>query len=473
MRAVLRAAGALSVVSLLAAPAAATTYQRVADADLADQAAVIVEARVLGSGAASDGRQPFTDYQFEVEEAIHGAAAGDRLTVRVPGGQRSDGPSLQIWGAPRFEADEPALLFLAPNGDGSFHILHLMLGAFHEAAGADGRRAAVRDLSEAKEVSGAPADPPRDLDRFRAWLADRAAGVRRAPDYFLAGGGFPRSAGEVQPAQRERCPHALVRLRSRRERGLGSQQRRPARSAGRRLRRVPARPRGLERRAHDPHPLCLHRPDQCQRRARELRWRQRHPVRAAGRRSVRLRPWWHPRHRRALVRHPPAGHLGGPGIRPYHRGGHLDQCRGRLLSRPQRQPLQGGRGDLRPRARAYAGAQPLLRRRGERRLRGGLRRRRGPDAGLPAQRRARRPSGRRRRGGPPVALPAGDGPGFGAAGGPHRAHRDGGGARRRPPLGGPLRRRAGLPRLPADRQRTARPDRRAPPPGRPSTWTAG
>jgi hypothetical protein len=194
MRAVLRAAAALSVVSLLAAPAVATTYQRVADADLADQAAVIVEARVVGSGAASDGRRPATDYRFAVERAIRGAAAGDRLTVRVPGGQRSSGPSLQIWGAPRFEADEPALLFLAPNADGSLHVLHLMLGAFHEAAAGDGRRAAVRDLAEAKEVSGAPADPPRDLDRFRAWLADRAAGVRRTPDYFLSAGALADTA---------------------------------------------------------------------------------------------------------------------------------------------------------------------------------------------------------------------------------------------------------------------------------------
>jgi hypothetical protein len=184
MRALSRALGALSVVSLLAVPVAATTYQKVADTDLADQAPVIVEAGVGAAADAADGRLPATDYRVTVERAIRGAAAGDALTVRVPGGQRADGLSLRIWGAPRFQPGERVLLFLAPNADGSFHILHLMLGAFHVRPAADGRSLAVRDLSEAKEVGGAGPDPARDLARFRDWLADRAAGARRAPDYL-------------------------------------------------------------------------------------------------------------------------------------------------------------------------------------------------------------------------------------------------------------------------------------------------
>lgn len=190
-RALSCASGALSIVCLLAAPAAATTYQMVGDQDLADQAPVIVEARAAGPAGSAAGSRPATEYPFAVERAIRGAAAGDRLTVRVPGGSRPDGMSLQIWGAPRFTPGERALLFLAPNADGSYHVLHLMLGAFHEAAAVDGRPVALRDLSEAKEVGGATADPPRDLDRFRAWLADRAAGVRRAPDYVLPGSSAP------------------------------------------------------------------------------------------------------------------------------------------------------------------------------------------------------------------------------------------------------------------------------------------
>ncbi|HEY0514292.1 MAG TPA: hypothetical protein VGH73_20475 [Thermoanaerobaculia bacterium] len=191
MRAFSRAYGALCIVCLLAAPAAATTYQKVGDADLADQATVIAEARagapIEGAGTSAAPGLPATDYPFTVERAIRGAASGDRLTVRVPGGRRADGMALRIWGAPRFVPGERALLFLAPNADGSFHVLHLMLGAFHETESGDGRAVAVRDLSEAREVGGDTADPPRDLAAFRAWLADRTAGVRRAPDYVLAG----------------------------------------------------------------------------------------------------------------------------------------------------------------------------------------------------------------------------------------------------------------------------------------------
>jgi hypothetical protein len=196
MRALPRALGALSVTCLLAAPLAATTYQRVADADLADQAPVVVEAVVGAPADAADlanGRlpataYPVTNYPVTVERAIRGAAVGDALTVRVPGGRRADGMSLQIWGAPRFQPGERALLFLAPNADGSFHVLHLMLGAFHLRAAADGRTLAVRDLAEAREVGGgAGEDPARDLARFRGWLADRAAGARRGPDYLLPG----------------------------------------------------------------------------------------------------------------------------------------------------------------------------------------------------------------------------------------------------------------------------------------------
>jgi hypothetical protein len=187
----MRSLAVLTILLSLAAPAAATTYRMVSDTDLADQAPVIVEAVVTAAGSSPAVGALTTDYQIEVERWLHGEtteaaeAAGSSLTVRVPGGQRPGGMGLKIWGAPALRVGESALLFLVPNADGSFHILHLMLGAFHVESAGDGRRLAVRDLSEAKELGGQGEDQPRDLERFRTWLVDRAAGSRRAGDYFV------------------------------------------------------------------------------------------------------------------------------------------------------------------------------------------------------------------------------------------------------------------------------------------------
>lgn len=176
---------AAAALLLAACPVAATTFVMVDDADLADQAAVVAEVRVEDASAAEDGT-PATEYRVAVERRLQGRPAG-RLIVRVPGGQAADGTGLAIHGAPRLAAGERALLFLAPNADGSYHILHLMLGAFREVS-SGGRRIAVRDLGGAvglnKDGSGAAPDRPRDLERFGDWLADRAKGVRREPDYF-------------------------------------------------------------------------------------------------------------------------------------------------------------------------------------------------------------------------------------------------------------------------------------------------
>lgn len=191
----LLAAAFFAVLTLppLVRPAAATTYVMVSDADLARQAAVIVVARVLGAEPArSGGGLPATAYRVEVEAALQGdVAAREVLTVEVPGGMGGDGLGYRVWGAPRFAPDDRAILFLGAGPDGTYRPLHLMLGAFHELA-VDGRRIALRDLSEAGELRrGAdgswtvvqqPTDLPRDFDAFTAWLA---AGARDEPTYFL------------------------------------------------------------------------------------------------------------------------------------------------------------------------------------------------------------------------------------------------------------------------------------------------
>ncbi|HEX7180830.1 MAG TPA: fibronectin type III domain-containing protein [Thermoanaerobaculia bacterium] len=179
----------LAVLSMLASlPAAATTFQMVSDQTLADQAKAIVEARVVRTEAASLNGKPATDYVVEVARVIKGDLSGSTVVVRVPGGVGADGIGLKIWGAPEFQSGETALLFLRPAKDGTYRVLHLMLGAFHRRS-MSGRSVAVRDLSEAAEVGTGGVEPgrdeARDFSKFAEWLADRAAGELRERDYLV------------------------------------------------------------------------------------------------------------------------------------------------------------------------------------------------------------------------------------------------------------------------------------------------
>jgi hypothetical protein len=189
-----RALPLLALLLLAAvAPAAATSYVAVSDENLVRQASVIAEVRVASVEAAPAKSGPNTDYQVEIERLIKGYTAGSSIVVRVLGGPRPDGMSLKIWGAPVFHEGDRALLFLKERSDGSYGVLHLMLGAFHEVT-EGGRRIALRDLSQASEVkvlpdgrlaTGRSADAPRDAGRFAEWLADRVNGTVRPADYFV------------------------------------------------------------------------------------------------------------------------------------------------------------------------------------------------------------------------------------------------------------------------------------------------
>ena len=172
----------------LSRPAAATTYMMMSDRVLADQASAVADVKVVGveSSPLVDG-PPATDYLVEVNRVLKGDLAGSTIVVRVPGGINPLGVGLKIWGAPVFAEGENALLFLRPAQDGTYRIIHLMLGAFHKRL-LDGRAVAVRDLSEAHEVgakSGEGADAIRDFGRFSDWVADRTAGVSTAGDYVM------------------------------------------------------------------------------------------------------------------------------------------------------------------------------------------------------------------------------------------------------------------------------------------------
>jgi hypothetical protein len=172
-----------------AALASATTYVGVSDSNLVDQAGAVARVKVVAVEQGPASGQPSTDYLVEVEEMIKGHLPGSTITVRVPGGVGANGLALKIWGAPEFQPGDEPLLFLSAARDGSFHILHLMLGAFH-ARQAEKSEFAIRDLAEAHRLQGTAgsdsSEEPgvRDLERFSTWIADRGLGIRRPADYW-------------------------------------------------------------------------------------------------------------------------------------------------------------------------------------------------------------------------------------------------------------------------------------------------
>ena len=182
------AASAALLLALAAGAARATTFKMVSDEDLADQAAVVVEALVVGVEDAAVAGAPATDHTIEVERVLKGHVPGGTLVMRTPGGANLQGEGLRVWGAPRFAAGERALLFLRHAADGTWRPLHLMLGAFHQRASGAGR-VAFRDLSDAVELVGSEVAPAReelrDARRFADWIEDRAAGLPRRRDYLL------------------------------------------------------------------------------------------------------------------------------------------------------------------------------------------------------------------------------------------------------------------------------------------------
>lgn len=185
--------GFLPFVGLLASAASATSYVMATDGDLAAGSDAIALVRVQQVEPSPAPGLPSTDALVEIERLVQGSVPGSSIVVRIPGGTR-ERTLFKIWGAPNFRRGDRALLFLVAQDDGTYHVRHLMLGAFHAVA-RGGRSLALRDLSSATEVpmpgrtEGASAwRRPRDLDRFVAWLSDRAAGRAREADYFVAPG---------------------------------------------------------------------------------------------------------------------------------------------------------------------------------------------------------------------------------------------------------------------------------------------
>jgi hypothetical protein len=193
---------ALAAATILAAaPLAATTVVIPTDRNLVRAADLIVVATVESRLPPAKQERPVTDYWVRVERVLKGDLDGSVLILRNPGGTGEDGMSLKLWGVPEFTDGESALLFLRPRADGTYRILHTVLGAFHTTA-IGGRRVAYRDLSDVDVLSSEdendrgflPWRRQRDVDRFADWIADAAAGRAPVADYFFA---TPEASGNT------------------------------------------------------------------------------------------------------------------------------------------------------------------------------------------------------------------------------------------------------------------------------------
>jgi hypothetical protein len=128
--------------------ASALSYLTIDDADLADQAPVIAQIAVLSESPAAGTALPSTEYVVLVERVLKGSLDATAV-IRVLGGEREDGMTFIVPGAPVFHDSEKALVFLAPRSDGTFSVLHFTLGAFHRMDTDATEALAVRDLGQA------------------------------------------------------------------------------------------------------------------------------------------------------------------------------------------------------------------------------------------------------------------------------------------------------------------------------------
>jgi hypothetical protein len=185
------------LAALAAAPAAATSYVMVSDEALVDASPLAVVARVTTVNRSTIlpgpiGASPMTEYQVTVEERLKGEAPAT-LRVHVLGGEAGNGMALKIYGAPRLQKGERALLFLEPDRWGGYRLVHFLLGAFHEVPAGD-RSVAVRNLQEASEIKvtaagfqeiPSPQDKLRDFNAFAQWVRERAQGIQGRTSYLI------------------------------------------------------------------------------------------------------------------------------------------------------------------------------------------------------------------------------------------------------------------------------------------------
>ncbi|HEV7573951.1 MAG TPA: M57 family metalloprotease [Thermoanaerobaculia bacterium] len=149
----------IAVICLLASAASATVFQPVSDRQLVDRSdsVVIATVRDASSHLRADGYIA-TDYRFDVEQTLKGAAAGT-ITVSEIGGV-SGSRFTFIADSASYTPGEQVMVFLKKRGDGTYFTTSMAMGKFSFTRTARGESVVTRDVSELRD------DPARFVDGF-------------------------------------------------------------------------------------------------------------------------------------------------------------------------------------------------------------------------------------------------------------------------------------------------------------------
>jgi len=112
----------------VAAPAGATTLERMSLEKMAVAAPVIVRARCAGNSVWRDEGEIWTFTSFDVEETWRGSPPA-HVVVRLLGGSLGDITS-HVSGVPRFASGEDVILFLQPTSRGDYSVVSWEQGTF-------------------------------------------------------------------------------------------------------------------------------------------------------------------------------------------------------------------------------------------------------------------------------------------------------------------------------------------------------
>ncbi|HEV7485159.1 MAG TPA: DUF4214 domain-containing protein [Thermoanaerobaculia bacterium] len=153
----------IAIICLLASAASATVFQPLTDRQLVDRSdsVVIATVRDAASRVRTDG-YVVTDYRFDVEQTLKGAAAGT-ITVSEIGGV-SGSRFTFISDSASYTPGERVMVFLKKRGDGTYFTTSMAMGKFSFTRTARGESVVTRDVSELR------GDPARLADGFAQFV---------------------------------------------------------------------------------------------------------------------------------------------------------------------------------------------------------------------------------------------------------------------------------------------------------------